>query len=197
MFVDEAAYVLLALILKIVMPIFEVGETCLAMVSTLSREENFITDLLDYAERKAANGENVINFLRQTLVCKMCMKRPDAIKIRCTHMQEMVPKWKDFGKLEFLVDLMGEQYKESLMLESFGLSGQQEHPIFPPDAVSAIVDLPPFEIVEPNYPGVAILAMDPNSAGPNDMTVCCVARLRGQTVVCVFFFSREKNSLYQ
>lgn len=180
---DEAAYVPVTLITNIILPIFEVSNCCLIMVSTLYTHWNFFTRILDKAEIEEKRGNHVINWYRLTLVCDRCMKLGEEVMLRCQHKYHLIPPWKSSSKLNVVKLIQAGADVEALKRESLGIIGAPKNAMFATKSINELLDS---EEIRPNtnVPALVIfVTVDPNAGGASNMGICAIAQYMGLTLV--------------
>lgn len=99
---EEAAYMDLSVFYEVVVPLWEMGEAVMIMISTPVDSFNFYSVLLNM--RDPDSGKRVFLVFEVELICKRCTNKPKPED--CTHMLKFLPPWKSAEKLNLVKMIM-------------------------------------------------------------------------------------------
>jgi len=155
--VEEAAYIDLRLFYEVIMPILEMTNAVMIMISTPVNTFNFFSKLLDLKD-EAGN----YLFLRYTvdLVCKRCRSGPSPE--RCRHMVHMLPRWKSEDKMK-LAEMIMRDETTTLLRESRGLISDDTSSYFEKADVDYLIHSPMWTPRPNEQPRYILVTIDPNT----------------------------------
>ena len=175
LYLEEAAFMSMDVFFEIVTPLLEMQQTALIAISTPQDATNFYSELF---ELKDAEGEDMFNTMRVSLICDACMEseHPE----RCPHRAHLIPPWKSDAKLKMVKDIYGDQ---TLLLqrESMGVITEDATSVFPQDHVEWIFkqDIGPPPTLQPS---ILFCVCDPTGGGNSRM--------------CLITFMLWRNAVY-
>ncbi len=112
----------LAVFYQIVVPLLEMGESILIMISTPVDSFNFYSELITLKD--PVTGENVFSVYEMDLICKLCLQteHPE----QCRHNFKYIPPWKSAERLEMVKLILRDNKtilkRESMYEDTFSLS---------------------------------------------------------------------------
>lgn len=178
---EEMAYMDLAVLYEVVMPLMEMANAILIGISTPVDCFNIFQQLFE--RRNPINGSPIANCFALELVCDYCKSAESSKEMfDCPHMLKFVPPWKSSEKYEMLKEVFRGN-EETLMRESRGV------PAAPPGVLVQKPDLEKlrkscWEFSKLDRPRYILLFCDPNAGARNHMALCSLVFLNGQTIVC-------------
>ena len=175
LYLEEAAFMSMDVFFEIVTPLLEMQQTALIAISTPQDATNFYSELF---ELKDADGEELFNTMRVSLICDACMEseHPE----RCTHREHLIPPWKSTAKLKMVKDIYGDQ-TQLLQRESMGVITEDASSVFPQDHVEWIFKQP----VGP-----------PPTLQPSILFCVCDPTGGGNSRMCLITFMLYRNAVY-
>lgn len=175
----------LAVFYEVVVPLLEMGDSVLIMISTPVDSFNFYTELMEL--RDPVTGERVLQGYVEELICPKCKGGPH--ETDCRHYLFKIPPWKSAAKLE-IVKLILKDNKTTLARESMGSVTDSGQPLIHKRTVENFwKNVPPYEITALCSPTEICIALDPNTAstdGSSEMAIGSVARINGRMVVRLY-----------
>ena len=175
LYLEEAAFMSMDVFFEIVTPLLEMQQTALIAISTPQDATNFYSELF---ELKDAEGEDMFNTMRVSLICDACMEteHPE----RCPHRTHLIPPWKSDAKLKMVKDIYGDQ-TQLLQRESMGVITEDASSVFPQDHVEWVFaqDIGPPPTL---LPSVLFCVCDPTGGGNSRM--------------CLITFMLWRNAVY-
>jgi hypothetical protein len=102
MFCEEAAYMDLSVFYEVVVPLWEMGEAVMIMISTPVDSFNFYSVLLDM--RDPDTGARIFLVFEAELICKRCAGKKN--EEECKHNLHWLPDWKSAEKLDVVKKIM-------------------------------------------------------------------------------------------
>ena len=183
LFCDEASF-MMNLFHNIVLPILEVKDAILIMISTLIKGWNYYTKLLIKGEELAKEGRELFVVYRVELICERCKSRGDS-DIECRHKVDEIPPWKSEEKLDLIKVLMGD-HADILRRESMNVVGGESGNVFDPRAIRELEarEYYDWERQTKLRPRIAFLAVDPNAGGASHVALCLTVRFQGLSIIC-------------
>ncbi len=165
LYLEEAAYLDLAVFYEIVVPLLEMDSTALIAISTPSDSLNFYSEMF---ELKDAQGDPFFRTINVNLVCDAC--RAAGKGSECTHNQDLIPPWKSSAKLDMVRALYADQ-KDLMQRESMGAITDDAKSLFKSDQVVALLRT---EVDVPCTPDFVFVGVDPNGGGSSQMAIVSV-----------------------
>lgn len=155
--IEEAAYVDLRLFYEVIMPLLEMSNTVMIMISTPTNTFSFFTKL------KTVKDENgVLIFLSYTvdLVCSRCKggEHPE----KCRHLIHLLPRWKSEDKMK-LAELIMQDQVTTLLRESRGLVIDDTTSYFEKDEIDELLKSEPWTPRAGAGPRYVLVTIDPNT----------------------------------
>lgn len=105
LYCEEAAYMDLGVFYEVVVPLWEMGEAVMIMISTPVDSFNFYSALLSMTDPDT--GQRMFLVFEVELICKRCMlkEKPE----ECKHNLKFLPPWKSAEKLDIVKVIMRDQ----------------------------------------------------------------------------------------
>ena len=178
---EEAAYMDLGVFYQIVVPLLEMRQAVLIMISTPTGTWSFYNHLFNLVLPQT--GQKLFNTVTVELVCSLC-KRTERTE-HCRHNLHMVPAWKNSKKLDVVKLIYGDR-TTTLKRESLGLTADDSNPLIRRDFITDLRERPlwvPDRDVPPRFVHITV---DPNAGGPNGLAMTAIVYLNGQAVVSCF-----------
>ncbi len=113
LYCEEAAYMDLGVFYEVVVPLLEMGNAVLVMISTPVDSFNFYSILMNLTD--PATGERLFLVYEMELICKRCKKKTHPEK--CRHNLKYLPPWKSSEKHEIIALILKDRVT-TLMRES-------------------------------------------------------------------------------
>ena len=186
MYCEEAAYMDLKVFYEVVIPLLEMEEAILIMISTPVDSFNFFTQLLRM--KNPNTGESVFLTYEADLVCERCAQTAHPEK--CRHMLKYLPPWKSSDKLE-IVSMILKDRETTLLRESMGVVTDEGGSLFPNENIDIFANELPVVLDERMYPSQLLITCDPNardSRTSSEMALTAVFYERGTFTVSFLFF---------
>lgn len=192
----------LAVFYEVVVPLLEMGDSVLIMISTPVDSFNFYSELMEL--RDPVSGERVLQVTVRSLplsslppslsaqgyveelICPKCKAGPNPTD--CRHYLYKIPPWKSAQKLD-IVKLILKDNKTTLQRESMGVVTDSGLPLIDKRTLEKFRGAPLYEITALCAPTEIMMTLDPNTAstdGSSEMAVMSVARVNGRLVVRLF-----------
>ena len=102
MYCEEAAYMDLGVFYEVVVPLWEMGDAVMIMISTPVDSFNFYSALLEM--RDPDTGQRVFLVFEVELICRRCMTKEHPEK--CKHNLKFLPPWKSAEKMDLVQMIM-------------------------------------------------------------------------------------------
>lgn len=180
---DEAGFTKQDLFLNVLLPITEVRNTALILISTLVDVWNYLTVLMNLTDPET--NDTIFNVFQQTLVCDRCMQtdRPQD----CRHKLHEIPPYKSAEKLDIVKLIYGSDV-QLLQRESMGIIGETGGEIFQRKWLKRLVEKERFDWKTSNNasPKFVFVGCDPNAGGANETAVVAIVNHDGRNVVSIF-----------
>lgn len=113
MIIDEAGYVKNSVIENIVVPLLEVINTVILLITTPSEKSEYINNFKYLQD--PTSGQHLFIYFDGSLVCERCAKKPNPEQ--CTHRDHLLPSWKTKSK-QRLAELILKDNKATLLRET-------------------------------------------------------------------------------
>ena len=177
---------------EVVIPLLEMGNAVLIMISTPVDGFNFFSGLLNLKDPET--GERVFLVYEAEMICARCKER--LFPARCRHMLKYLPPWKSAEKMD-LVSLILKDRQTILQRESMGVITDNNSSLIEKEYIDAFLKKPFWEPPPFDYPRQILIICDPNSsktASSSEMALMAIIHERnsGGRVVCImigkFFF---------
>ena len=187
LWVDEAGFTKQDLFLNVLLPITEVRNTALILISTLVDMWNYLTVLMNLKDPET--NENIFNVFQQTLVCDRCMQteRPQD----CRHKLHEIPPYKSAAKLDVVKHIYGSDV-QLLQRESMGIIGETGGEIFTRRWIKRLMEKEHYDWEKSTGrpPTFVYVGCDPNaqSVQRNETAVVAVVIHGGSYIVSSFLF---------
>lgn len=182
---EEMAYMDLAVVYQVVVPLIEMEHAVLIGISTPVDNYNFFQRLLHLKDPQT--NLPVVNSYVVELVCGLCKQKTTGGE-NCMHMISEVPSWKSTEKYEIVKLIFGEENLKDLMRESRGVATDQSGLVID-SADLAALSKSTWKCDMLNTPRYIVTFCDPNAGGANHMAFCSLAFVDGCIIVCTLFFS--------
>ena len=156
--VEEAAYVDLRLFYEVVLPLIEMSNSVMIMISTPVNTFNFFSKLLTL---KDPRGNPMFLTYSVDLVCARC-RAGDAPE-KCRHLSHMLPRWKSEEKMSLAEMIMQGEEVTTLLRESRGLVIDDETSYFDREDIEELVRRAPWTPRPDERPRYVVVAIDPNT----------------------------------
>lgn len=173
LYLEEAAYLDLAVFYEIVVPLLEMDSTALIAISTPSDSLNFYSEMF---ELKDAQGDPFFRTISVNLVCDACKKAGKGAS--CTHNQDLIPPWKSAAKLDMVRALYGSGNKDLMQRESMGAITDDAKSLFKSDDVTRVMSTC---VPLPDIADYVFIAVDPNGGGSSQMAIVSIV-IHGENV---------------
>jgi len=165
LYLEEAAYLDLAVFYEIVVPLLEMDTTALIAISTPSDSLNFYSEMF---ELKDAQGDPFFRTINVSLICDACKAAGKGSS--CTHNQDLIPPWKSAAKLDMVRALYADQ-QDLMVRESMGSITDDAKSLFKSDEVMAVMRA---TVQLPCTPDFVFIGVDPNGGGSSMMAIVSV-----------------------
>ena len=168
---EEAAQMDVSFIMKVVMPVIQVGSTSLIAISTITDEDNYYTKMLDMSDRM---GNPLFTVYRYSSVCDDCRESGDSKT--CRHKRHLNPPWIDSDKRDTSIYAMEQLgFGKIVEAEMYGNASKNGEEAFPPRITKRLFDQKrkAFDISKMNNePSHVFISIDPNGGGASDFALC-------------------------
>jgi hypothetical protein len=168
---------------KVVLPLLEVDDTVIIMISTLVDQWNFFTQLLDKGNQEMLTDHPRILVFRQRLICDRCAKKREHAT-ECSHCEADVPPWKRSSTRELVRVVLGDHNVSIYLRESTGTISDFPDVIFSPQAARRMLATPFIKRREDLRPTEVFVSVDPNNGGGSHTAITACVRLNGMLIVC-------------
>lgn len=161
--VDEGASINPQTMYKAIMPVAIKSKSGLAVVSTVTNEDNMMTQLMKVEDPGSPDGKL---FLSKSVVesCDECLKGPDPAG--CTHLEELAAPWKDVGKASKFKAVMGRAIADS---ENGGFVVMDHKRAFSEQLVNEFRDRLVDISTLSGTPSVVYVSFDPSGGGQSQV----------------------------
>jgi len=171
----------LSVFYEVVVPLWEMGEAVMIMISTPVDSFNFYSALLDM--RDPDTGERVFLVFEVELICRRCLTRENPEN--CKHNLKFLPPWKSSEKLEIVKKIMRDQIT-ILKRESMGVVTDEGGSLIESEYIKKFLAMP--EHVLDVYTAVkhVLVTCDPNtsgSVGSSEMALMGIINQNGKRVI--------------
>lgn len=175
MVVEEAAHIRPEIFYEVVVPIYTVGATALALLSSPS--EGFFSEIIKV---RKPDGSPLANIVEEQLACGRCQRA--GIASECPHMKHLVAPWKNAEKMDEAKLLYGKKREALYLREAAGVEIESGCHFFNRNSVRKFIDrrIASSDIKRPRW---VLIFVDPNGAdSPSSDEMAIIA---------VFFSGRE------
>lgn len=187
----------LAVFYQIIVPLLEMRQAVLIMISTPTGTWSFYNHLFNLV--LPSTGEKLFNTVSVELVCPRCLRTERAE--HCRHNLHKIPDWKDSDKLDVVKLIYGDR-TTTLKRESLGMTADDVNPIIRREFITDLRERP---LWVPDYdvvPKFVHIVVDPNAGGDNGFALTALVYLNGQVIVSmmsvvVFMGVRTRRLLRQ
>lgn len=177
---EEAALLSSNLIEETVLPMLQIRNSCIVMISTPGSDSHLFSKLMK-ARRNNGKGEFYFRTHQEQMICSSCERR--GVKTCCAHNSHKVPHWISRKNQADLRELMGDELYDQ---EISGKQQGEQRPDFTPQQINTLRKKDFFVLTQ--EPKIAFIAIDPTSGGRSKMAICdIVLGTHGSALVCVWF----------
>jgi hypothetical protein len=159
-YIDEAAFIDNKLFGDVIVPITEMKQCVLIMISSPGKVR-FYDRLMEL--RDSVTRLPIFNTFKLDLVCPRCRRKSDPS--RCTHRVSWIPSWKSRNKQEIAKAIYGEDDQDSYTRESMGLSGEDRSGWFNRSALNFLRVRIPWKPDTRAMARRVVITCDPNAHG--------------------------------
>lgn len=174
---EEAAFMPPPIFIKIVLPLLEVANAVLLMITTVTNKYSLFHKVTE--KRMPDTGEMIFNKLVIRLQCERCRK----LRKRCVHNLHLLPHWKSVGKFQINSVLYGEENEETRQQESLGITDESEGGFIEAWWIDRLQKEPRFRHnieMPPNYVHICV---DPQAGGASGYAFTAVTLFQGRFIV--------------
>ena len=180
---------------EVCIPLLEMGQAVLIMISTPVDGFNFFSSLIE--TKNPETGDRLFLVYEAELICPRCKEREHPE--RCRHMLKYLPPWKSAEKLD-LVSIILKDRQTILQRESMGIITENTTPLIEKEFFQAFLKRPLWEPDPLDPPRRILIMCDPNSsmtASSSEMALfATIQESDGKRVVCFYFCFFFSRSLY-
>ena len=184
-FCEEAAFMDMRVFYEVVVPLVEVEDTALILISTPVDKYNFYMQLLEMVDDENNSLFYVHNMPMQ---CAACAKEN---RLDCNHKEDIRPSWKPSERSELVARLYGNNEKLRAC-ETLGVTMDDDQRAFPTVCIEEFENAEKFDpsIFHTERPPFIITACDPNGGGSSMTAILSLIVHSGKFVVShVFIYS--------
>ena len=178
----------LSVFYEVVVPLLEMGNSTLIMISTPVESFNFFSGLLELKDPDT--GQHVALVFDCELICKRCKTK--AKPTDCTHMLKFVPPWKSVEKQKS-VKLLLKDNQSILQRESMGVVSDDGASLIEKRYIQNFIARTPWKPVSNKHVPWLVVCLDPNttrSKNSNETAIAAIFIHEGRRVVR---FSNNNN----
>jgi hypothetical protein len=191
LYADEAAYMDSSIFRNVIVPIYQRRDTALLMISTLSDNQNYYSELLRMKDE--VTGQPLGNVFYQTLGCDVCLERGNEFAASCTHRLSERPPWLDPAKLSSIATLFGKR-RDLFLREIQGIVGVNETLYFDTRFVDSLAKREFYDPSSHPPPRFVHVTIDPNAGGASNVAIVAAYRAQGRMVVRTSPFGERGRS---
>ena len=180
---EEAAFMDLRVFYEVVVPLLEVKDTAMIMISTPVDKYNFYMVML---RMKDKNGESPFYLHICAMQCAACEKEK---RLGCTHMEHLRPTWKTTRGNRIASLLYAD--KRLMAQELLGIASDDKRRAFPSEWIDRLDKAPPFDLdeLDGTLPPYIVTACDPNGGGSSQTALISMFVHNNIFVVSLLFYS--------
>lgn len=176
---EEMAQIPDDVLYKVIMPLFQLDQTCLICISTLLDDENTMTGLLRLTDD---DGQQIFNTKEIFMSCEKC--RAKGKSTSCTHNSHNITAWQSQRKHNFIKHIMKEN-KETYEQEIGGITHSLNEKIIKEKYIEQLKtqERYNFDPLMPRYECVYV-CLDPSGNGKkSEIAITSMIRYRGQFII--------------
>ena len=174
---EEADYMPPAIFVKIVLPLLEISNAVLLMITTVTNKYSLFHKVTE--KRMPDTGEMIFNKIAIRLQCERCRR----LRKSCRHNLHLLPGWKNVSKFQTNEVLYGEEFADIRQQESLGIVDEGEGGLIEPWQIDRLSKQSRFKYdieMPPNYVHICV---DPQAGGSSGYAISAVTLFQGRFIV--------------